>query len=59
MEIFWIIWIFCGILGCIVFNKTLTYESVELKTIWNIIVCGCGIIGLLVACLTWIGTKIK
>lgn len=59
MVIFWLIWFFCGILGCLIYNKTITYEASWLKYVWNFIVCGCGIVGLLVACLTWLSLKIK
>ena len=52
------IWLLFGVLGCLIYNKHFTYESKELKYVWNIIVCPMGIVGLFVACLTWITFKL-
>jgi len=50
---FSLIWFISGILGILIYNKIVTYESIYLKYIWNTMVFLCGVFGLFTAILTW------
>ena len=55
--VFCLVWLLCGVLGCIIYNSILTYEEKWLKYVWNFIVCPMGFIGLMLSCLTWVTFK--
>jgi hypothetical protein len=53
------IWLIMGVLGVLIYNYTLKYESRSIKYFWNILVFLCGGFGLLTGFLTWLSSKIK
>ena len=54
-----LIWLIMGVLGVLIYNNTVKYESKTIKYIWNVLVFLCGGLGLLTGCLTWISSKVK
>jgi ribosomal protein S15P/S13E len=50
----YLLWLLSGLVGALIYNRTVTYETKTLKYILNAITILCGPAGLLIAILTWV-----